>query len=271
MRCCFLALAFFTLPCAFGEAAAARPATSGELVLLQEAMKKSAQEPERWAYTETRTMKLSKGTAKGETITRFDPSLPYAEQFTPIKIDGKEPTEKQRESYRKRGENRGKQVAKAAEAVRGNPLPPPPTLRLSGNRIALDPMRASLFREEETRLVFEIPVSGESKDIPLDRFQILVSVSKAERLVENIHVKVIDSFRVKLIAKVKAGEADFDFKVVDPKYGPLLAKMAGDLDVSVVFIPVNGAFLDERTDFKRVKPYDERFEVKVGPLKALDF
>jgi hypothetical protein len=38
-----------------------------------------------------------------------------------------------------------------------------------------------------------------------------------------------------------------------------------------MFIPVGGRFGMKRTDFQRVKPYSEKFGVKIGPMKALDF
>ncbi|MGH7947148.1 MAG: hypothetical protein ACREH8_11955 [Opitutaceae bacterium] len=40
---------------------------------------------------------------------------------------------------------------------------------------------------------------------------------------------------------------------------------------SVLFINVGGSMELKRTDLKRVKPFDERFEVQIGTLKAIDF
>lgn len=39
----------------------------------------------------------------------------------------------------------------------------------------------------------------------------------------------------------------------------------------MLFVPVGGRMEIRRTDFKRVTPYDERFQVQIGPLKAIDF
>jgi len=83
-----------------------------------------------------------------------------------------------------------------------------------------------------------------------------------------VHIR--ESFRLKLIAKVKAGEARLDFAVVDPKFGPVLTTLTGDFNVSLLFIPVNGTFTLTRADWKRVKSFDERLQVKLGPLQFLD-
>jgi hypothetical protein len=40
---------------------------------------------------------------------------------------------------------------------------------------------------------------------------------------------------------------------------------------SILFIPIGGSFDLRRTDIPRVKPYRERLDVKIGPLKVLDF
>jgi len=76
---------------------------------------------------------------------------------------------------------------------------------------------------------------------------------------------------VKLIAKVKAGEMSMDFTVVDPRYGPVPTSLTGDLSGSVLFIPMSGNFTRTRTEWQRVKSFDERLSVKLGPLQFPDF
>src|SRR5258708_4852323 len=209
-----------------------RPPTADELALFRDAMKNSSQDTEHWAYTESTLIHASKGRPKGETIVRFDPSKPYAEQFTPLKIEGQPPTEKQLKEYRRRGERRGEQVARAAEAAR-NPGSPPPRRRISGQNMTLDLEHPRVVGPAgETHLAFEVPLQGSNKDIPVDKFQIQVLVGKETRQVENVTLLLRESFRVKLIAKVKAGEARIDFTVVDPKLRPLTTAMTGNFHVS---------------------------------------
>ena len=260
--------------CPFARLAAEdqpRPATPGEISLFKTALKDSSQDTEHWAYTETTTQKFSKGTPKGDTVVRFDPSLPYSDQFKPLQVEGKPPTEKQLKTYRERGEKRGARVARAAEAAR-NPafVPPPAQLRIAGTNVTPDLEHPLVVRDEPAHLVFEVPVQSTNKDIPVDKFQVLVTVGRPACLIEHVAFRVREAFRLKLIAKVNAGEATMDFNVVDPKFPPVLTDLAGDVSGSLLFIPMSAEFTRQRTDWKRVKSYDERFQVKLGPLQILD-
>src|SRR3954469_19562055 len=69
-----------------------RPATAREAELLQAALEKTAGDLRRWAYTESRVIKDEKGKVKSDVLIRYDPSKPYAEQWTPLKINGQAPT-----------------------------------------------------------------------------------------------------------------------------------------------------------------------------------
>ena len=95
-------------------------------------------------------------------------------------------------------------------------------------------------------------------------------VLKASRQIRHASLRVLESFRVKVVAKIKAGEGSVDFTVVDPQYGPVMTAATGSFGASFMFIPVNGVFTSTRTEWKRVKPYNDRFGTKIGPLKALD-
>ena len=63
--------------------------------LLLDALDKVAANFDRWAFTETRMMTDEHGVPQPETVVRFDPSKPYAEQYLPLKVNGKPPTGKQ--------------------------------------------------------------------------------------------------------------------------------------------------------------------------------
>ena len=47
--------------------------------------------------------------------------------------------------------------------------------------------------------------------------------------------------------------------------------VAGDATATILFMKFGGSLDLRRTDFKRVRPYSERFGVKIGPMKALEF
>jgi len=137
--------------------------------------------------------------------------------------------------------------------------------------VNLDVEHPLVVADDPERIVLEVPLLGRTKDIPLEKFQILVRIGKAARQVEHVGLTLRESFRVKLVAKVKAGEASMDFTVVDPKFGPLVTTLTGTFDVSLLFIPVNGTFARTRTDWQRVKSFDERLKVRLAPLQMLDF
>ena len=81
-----------------------------------------------------------------------------------------------------------------------------------------------------------------------------------------------DNFRVGLmLVNVKEGDAVLDFADVRPDAGPAMTAIAAGGAVSIAFVPVSRRYEVARTEFKRVTPYDERFGVKLGPLKTIDF
>jgi hypothetical protein len=268
----FISLILLGLTAGLRAEETSRPATPDEVVLFKEAIKNTTQDTERWAYTETTVMKSTKGKVREETVVRFDPSKPWPEQYTPLKIEGKPPTDRQRKKYRERGEKRGESLARTAEVADATtPGEPAAQKPERGKKVTLDLDNPRVLKDEGDRLVYEAALKATAKDIPVDKFEVRVVVGKAARQVEHISLRVRDSFRVKLVAKVKAGEASADFAVVDPKYGPVMTSATGSFGASLLFVPVSGIFTNTRTEWARVKPYNDRLKVKLGPLEVLDF
>lgn len=263
----FISLLLFGLAAGLRAEETSRPATPEEVVLFKEAVKNTTQDTERWAYTETTVMKSTKGKVREETVVRFDPSRPWPEQYTPLKIEGKVPTERQLKKYRERGEKRGDRLARPAEPADATA----PAKPERGKKVTLDLDNPRVLKDEGDRLVYEAALKATTKDIPVDKFEVRVVVGKAARQVQHISLRLRESFRVKLVAKLKAGEASADFAVVDPQYGPVMVSATGSFGASLLFVPVNGIFTNTRTDWKRVKPYNDRLQVKLGPLEVLDF
>ena len=104
-----------------------------------------------------------------------------------------------------------------------------------------------------------------------EKFEILVQIGKSSRQMERVWLRVKESFRLALVAKIKKGEAAIDFTVVDPAFGPVMTALEGDFGVSVLFIPFNAVISNTRTEWQRVQAYDERFSVKMAPLQLLGF
>jgi hypothetical protein len=240
----------------------ARPATNEEISLLNGLLHQTADDLGRWAYTEHRVLRDHKGKVKSEHVVRYDPSKPYAEQWTPIKINGREPTERDRTKHRRRGES-----AAPNDKPRVEKRPQRPAL---GE--VIDVTRSSVAAETPSHLLFEIPLLKFGNErFPPEKFQVHARVRKDGYLLENIAVRLRESFRSKLVVSVKSGEGSLDFAQVDPKYPPTLVAIDGDAVASVLFVSIGGSVELRRTELKHVKPFDERFEVQIGTLRAIDF
>jgi hypothetical protein len=252
-------------------AADARPATPDEVALFKAAMTNSSQDTEHWAYTETTRIRANqeKDDPRQETVVRFDPSKPYAEQFTPLKIGGKTPSERELNKYRKKGEERGKKIA--GRLKKGEMGPRQPQLTINNSKASLDLEHPRVVAETADRITFEVPLVAEQGDIPIEKFQIRAEVDRNARQIRRAHFLIHEAFRMKLAAKIKSGEATVDFAVVDPEFGPVVIAVVGNFGASFLFIPVKATFTNNRTEWKRVKAFDEGFNVKLGPLQFPGF
>ena len=239
----------------------ARRATWGEVAIINDSLYKVAESLSRWAYTEHRVVRDGKGRVKSEQVIRFDPSKPFPEQWTPVQINGKPPSSRDESKYRRRGEE-------------SDPERPVTSSRRSQPSLGevLDVGRSFIASETESHWVFEIPLLKFGNErFPPEKFQVQARVRKEGTLLENLSVLLRESFRAKLVVKVKSGDASLDFEQIDPKHPPTLVSITGDADWSILFIGGGGSMELKRTDLRRVKPYAERFEVKIGNLKAIDF
>lgn len=242
-----------------------RAATTEELDLLTDALTKVARDMSRWAYTETTLIKDEKGKVKQDKIVRHDPSKPYVDQEVPSRIDGKPPTEAQLKEYRSRGEKRGRRIDRGQQTGREN---------ISGQSVGelVDLPAALIVGDDGPRLTYELPLRkvGNTR-FPPEKFQVLVRVVREGHLLEHAAVTLREPLRTKLVVKISSGEASADFATIDPKFGPAMTAVRGNASVSIFFYHIGGSGEVKRTDLKHVRPFAERFEVQIGPLKALDF
>lgn len=248
-----------------------RTPTPEEIAFFQAALRNSTQDVDRWAYTETTTITVRKGRRRTTTIVRFDPSKPYAEQYTALPVDGKPPSRKELRKCREKNEKREKS-AKAAFAraeARANGQAPKPTV--IPERTGADPAKATVAEDTAERLTFEVPVKSTRADFPTENFQFLVQLNKQTGQVEKAMMRVKKPFHMKMLVRMNAGEATAEFAVVDPAFGPVMKSISGTFGVSFLAIPVDADAVSTRTDWKRVKPFDERFSVKMAPLQMLGF
>lgn len=231
----------------FGDPLAGAPAP------LAAAIRNYGTDANRWAYTQEGINYDDKGKVKDVKILRFDPSKHYDEQWTLLSDDGKVPTERQQKKFRRQRADREKKGRQALGEL-------------------LDLKKATVVEETDTSLTYEVPLSAENNTrLPPGKFQVFVRIDKASEALSLVDVKLRDSFRVALVAKIKSGGARIEFLKVAPEYSPVMVAVAVEGQASVLLVPVGGRAKMTRTDYKRVTPYDERFNVKIGPLKALDF
>ncbi len=234
--------------------------------LLQAAVMKLAQDTDRWAYTQRAIEKDGKGKARSDVVVRFDPSKPYAEQYIPLKIDGQEPSESQIKKYRRQGEKRGERIEE--EATTG--VVAPSRRKSVGELMDLD--KATVIEEDETIITYEVPLKKEGNDrLPPEKFLVTARVNKVLVALESVSAKLRSPLREKIVIKVSAGEGHIEFKTVDPKHPPQLAEIRANGSGSIIFVPIGRSYELRREDYKRVKPFGDRFEVQIGALKAIDF
>ncbi len=220
--------------------------------LLAEAIKKSALDAGCWAYTQTVVTKDRLGNVKEEVVVRYDPSRPAGEQWTPLKIDGDEPTEQQvrklRQDHEKRHQNR----------------------RALGE--LLDFEKSTVMEENATTITYEVPLlSNDNQRLPPEKFRVTARVNKERRAFENVAVRLREAWSVAFIVNLKSGEGDMDFATVDPQYAPPITALRAAGEGSVLFIKLGSSYSATRADFKRVQPWSEELPGKTAPLKFLDY
>lgn len=223
---------------------------------LAEALRSFGKDAPRWAYTQRFTEFNRKGGENDSWVARYDPSQHYDVQWTLLEKNGKPATESQQKKFRK-------ERAKLEEKGR---------VRLGE---ALDMKRAVLLPDQPgvgDVLTYEVPLRPlEGSKFPPEKFQVFVKVDHERHALRAIDLKLREHVRVALVLNVKAADAHIEFASVRDDAGPAITKITGGGAGSVMFLPVGGRIEETRSDFKRVTPYDDRFVVKPGPLRTIDF
>src|ERR1700712_1134844 len=147
--------------------------------LLQTAITKYAIDAERWAYTQTIVSKDRQGKVEEEVVVRNDPSQPYEVQWTVLKINGQNPTERQIEKYRKDHDKRRK------------------SRRSLGELLNLD--KAVVVAETGTTVTYEVPLNkNDNQRLPPEKFRVTARVNKERLELENVGVRLRAAMRMAL-------------------------------------------------------------------------
>lgn len=219
---------------------------------LAEAVRKVAADAGRWAYAQKMVQYDGKGKLREKTVARFDPSQPYDQQWTLVEKDGKAATESQQRRFRKERSDRAR------------------NRQTLGELLMLD--QATIVDESAATLVYEVPLRKiEGGRLPPEKFKVLMHVDRAAQTLALIEIKLRDSLRVAGVLKVKGGDGYIRFEEVKEGFAPAATDIQLGASGTIAFVKVGTRTEARRTEFRRVKPYDERFQVQIGPLKALDF
>lgn len=222
---------------------------------LRAAVSKAGRDLGRWAFTVHTISRDRKGRVTEDTVARHDPSQHYDAQWTLLKKDGKDATASQVTKHRKQRAKLEKNRKSLGEL-----------LELQQARLVEDAPGAP------AALTYLVPVSKEGNErFPVDKVEVLVRVHAGRQELESIELRLRAAVRAAVVAKVKRAGAVLHFDRVQPGFSPALTRIKADLSASVALIPVEQHTEQTRTEFKRVTPYDERFNVQIGTLKAIDF
>jgi hypothetical protein len=221
---------------------------------LDAALRKLLADEGYWAYTRTIRVFDKDNRLERTDVERYDPSQPDSGRWLLLLRNGRPPSE---------AEVRGWERQRRREMRRrGKPL-----------GAILDFPAATLADDNRTHLIYSVPIqAGASRRLPAEKFFVLLQVHKERGEIDRLALRTTESFRVAGVARVDNVEADATFGVIAPEHPaqPVAATAFGEARVAW-FFRVGGRAELAWSDFARVTPYDARFEVTIGDLKALDF
>jgi hypothetical protein len=229
----------------------------------------------RWAYTETHFGRGVEGQpSEARAIFRFDPSRPYTEQFVPVKLNGQPPLEKILKLWQKRGD----ELAKRRQEPEVNGKSPGDRaegffLQIYNQMVTPLLERAVVLSEDETGTSYDVPMRkvGSPEGELFDAFQLIARVSKSRQQFEHVTIRLRAPLHI-VAGKYSAGLIEIEFGSPDPKFPTVPVKITSQTTNKPLFGKANTSHdVAERTDWKHVTPYDERFGIKIGPLRAIEF
>lgn len=224
---------FFVMLCCLCSVAAAH---AGGHDVLATAVSRFAQEAKEWAFTQKTVSRDSSGKLRREVVMRYDPSRPEEEQFTPLLINGRAPSEWQIARYRRSQEKHRQETDPQALSQ------------------LLDVDAARQVGEEGETLLFEVPLRrAENETIDPEKFNVVVRVNKHEPALEEMWVKLREPVRTRAILQLEEGEANLRFKSATADTAPTLTELHATGRGSIAFIKVGGSYELSRSDFVHVK------------------
>jgi hypothetical protein len=262
----------WSLPAALALPAPVPAGGDGTPALLEDAFNKLMANQGHWAYRESRLLAGLPGAASGLTVLLVDPSKDYPEQYLPLEVEGQAPTHRDLEQFQRTGERVAKRRQKEQDESRGLPGD---TLKIRINfRVIMpDLARATVIEADERTITFNVPLRAErgAGGSDYDQFQVTARVSRERREFVHATIRQRQPIRIALVAKVSDSVIDLDFATIDPRFPSVITTATQRGTLGFLFMKRVVTFELRRGEFRHVTPYDERFGVKLGPLRTVEF
>ncbi len=221
---------------------------------LAAALKKLVADDGRWAYTQTVNKFDRKGRPDGVQVERFDPSLPEEEQWRLLSRDGRPVTDQAQRTFQRK---KDREMRRREEKSLGE---------------VIDFERAQAVTTTAEEIVYEVPLQKDaSRRFPEEKFTVFMTVQPERETLEHFVLRAREAFRMVGVARIDKVEIDARFQSVEAAFVPQPSVITASGAGRVLFFRVGGSAEITWTDFKRVKPYKDRFVVEFGELKVLDF
>ena len=234
----------------------ALPLRAATPALLSQAIQKLIADEDHWAFTQT-TLKFDKSgkTKGGPLVERYDPSKPVGQEWQLIKYSGHAPSDLEMRIWHYQ---KGKAMKHHGEKTLGD---------------VLDLDHAVPASETPGSAMFLVPIlKGASDRFPADKLQVFMSVDKRLGALTSFSLRPKEPFRFAGVVKVVSGDLEGRLDVVQDNTTPALVWWKGSGNLRIMgLIPIGIGREASYADFKRVTPFNDRFEVKIGDIKALNF
>ncbi|MGH8016994.1 MAG: hypothetical protein ACREIA_01680 [Opitutaceae bacterium] len=185
----------FRLPAllALLSTAAVHAADDDALSLLNEAVKKWADEADHWSFVQ-HVREFRDGEVREERRERFDPSQPDSSRWELLEINGREPTDEELQDFDNRKNRK-------------------PRKRFEEPAEYIDFERVTISDETDDWIEFVVPLRGDlSLFIPFEDVAARVKVDRRTSAIRKINAGLLEEMRIFFgIARVTALEMEFTF------------------------------------------------------------
>lgn len=216
-----------------------------------------------WAYTATVTTHRDGKTTID--VERFDPSQPDERLWTLVTRDGKSPTDAEQAKYRRTRLSKWQSKQDAAKKRKSAPERAARSALYANLKVERPtgdgPVSFSFDREAKSGLLAGIPGSHETYLID----------EAAGRVVHEEKMFLTPASALGGSVQLLALEVAIDYTVIDPSVAPFPAKTKAHSHMKYLGHDSGDVFSETNySDYRRVKCYQDRFEVRIGAPTLMD-